>query len=238
MEIIAEIGQNHNGNMSIAEELIYSVSEVGADVAKFQLFEMSFWEKIYSKNPEIEKTWRDYHEKTCLNTENINKLNDLCNKLNIEFMCSVFDEKLIETLEKIKVKRYKIASSSIYETKLIDKLASTNKDLIVSLGKWKENKLPKINTPAKVSYLYCVSKYPTEFNDLNFSKISFDKFDGFSDHTIGLDASFIALSRGAKIIEKHVTLDKNMHGPDHEGSITPKELKKLIDFKNNLKLSL
>ena len=103
---------------------------------------------------------------------------------------------------------------------------------------WNKEEFPEINSNGKISFLYCVSKYPTQLNDLNFSNIDFSKYDGFSDHTIGLNASMIAFARGAKIIEKHLTLDKKMFGPDHEGSITPDELKILVDFKNDFKLSL
>ncbi len=238
MEIIAEIGQNHNGDIGLAKELIYSVKDSGADVAKFQLFDMNFWEKIYDNNPEIKQTWQNYHQKTCLSNESIVSLIELCDKLNIEFMCSVFNEHFIDFVENFNVKRYKLASNSIFNKNLLNKLIQTNKELIISLGHWKKNKLPNFKSKNKISYLYCISNYPTKFDDLNFNKIDFNKYDGFSDHTIGLDASYIALSRGAKIIEKHITLDKKMEGPDHEGSITPNELKKLVKFKNNLILSL
>jgi len=238
MEIIAEIGQNHNGEISKARELIYAVKEAGAEVAKFQLFDMSFWEQIYKDNVDIEKGWREYHTKTCLSYEEILELISLCKKLKIEFLCSVFNVKFVDFLETQNVSRYKVASNSIFDQKLLTKLEGTNKDLIISLGKWTNNNFPNIKTQANVSFLYCISNYPTELGDLNFSKIDFNKYDGFSDHTIGLNASMIALARGAKIIEKHITLDKTLFGPDHEGSITPDELKELVNFKRELELSL
>jgi sialic acid synthase SpsE len=79
-------------------------------------------------------------------------------------------------------------------------------------------------------FLYCVSKYPTEFSDLIFDKIDFTKYDGFSDHTIGITAPILAMSRGAKIIEKHFTLDKTMYGPDHACSMTPDELTSICKY--------
>ena len=238
MEIIAEIGQNHNGDISKAKELIYAVKDSGAEVAKFQRFDMSFWESIYKKNKNMEKEWKEYHSKTCLGIEDTNELIELCKKLNVEFLCSVFNEKFIDFLEQKNVKRYKLASNCINNLSIIKRLEETNKDLIISLGMWNKEEFPEINSNGEISFLYCVSKYPTELNDLNFSNIDFTKYDGFSDHTIGLNASMIAFARGAKIIEKHLTLDKKMFGPDHEGSITPDELKTLVDFKNDLKLSL
>ena len=170
--------------------------------------------------------------------EDTNELIELCEKLNIEFLCSVFNEKFIDYLEQKNVKRYKPASNCINNLNIIKRLEETNKDLIISLGMWNKEEFPEINSNGKISFLYCVSKYPTQLNDLNFSNIDFSKYDGFSDHTIGLNASMIAFARGAKIIEKHLTLDKKMFGPDHEGSITPDELKILVDFKNDFKLSL
>ena len=88
--------------------------------------------------------------------------------------------------------------------------------------------------PAKVDYLYCISKYPTSLSDLHFSLVDFSRYSGFSDHTVGINAALMAMSRGAKIIEKHLTLDKNLYGPDHQGSMTPKELTLINQFRNDI----
>ena len=96
---------------------------------------------------------------------------------------------------------------------------------------WNKDAFPTIQSSGGVDFLYCISKYPTELSDLNFKDIDFSKYDGFSDHTVGIAAAQIALARGAKIIEKHFTLDKNMYGPDHIGSMTPHELSDLTKFK-------
>ena len=86
-----------------------------------------------------------------------------------------------------------------------------------------------IKSKGKVDFLYCVAKYPTMPEDVNFDKIDFkDKYSGFSDHTIGMNAPLIAVARGAKILEKHFTLSKKMHGPDHQGSMEPNELRQLV----------
>ena len=90
---------------------------------------------------------------------------------------------------------------------------------------------PNYTNSGGVDFLYCISKYPTELADLNFKDIDFSTYDGFSDHTVGIAAAQIALARGAKIVEKHFTLDKNMYGPDHKGSMTPQELLDLAKFK-------
>jgi len=224
MEIIAEIGQNHNGDMELAKELISAAKENGASCAKFQLFD------AVALFPKEGNPWFDYNCKTELSRGQLHLLNEECQKVGIEFMASVFDIERIAWLEDIGVKRHKVASRSIHEKELIDALCATNKRLLVSLGMWKEEAFPQIDAPGGVDFLYCVSKYPTEFSDLHFNDVSFDRYAGFSDHTIGIEAPQIAIARGAGIIEKHFTLDKDMYGPDHSGSMTPDELKELSDF--------
>ena len=232
IEIIAEIGQNYNGDINLAKDLICAARENGADVAKFQVFDAK---KLFSRENNI---WYEYNCKNSLTREDIYSLKNECSRQGIEFMASVFDLERIDWLEEIKVKRYKIASRSINDSNLTAKLMRTSKPLIASLGMWKEDFFPIELNNYGASFLYCISKYPTEISDLNFSNIDFSLYSGFSDHTIGINASMIAMSRGAKIIEKHFTLDKKMFGPDHSGSMLPKELKEISNFRNDLISSL
>ena len=232
MEIIAEIGQNHNGDMVLAKELICAAKESGADVAKFQLFDAV---KTFGKD---NNPWFDYNCKTQLSQEKLMTLFDECKKVDIEFMSSVFNIELIDWLEKLNVKRYKIASRSIYDEALISRLLEINKPLIISLGYWKEKQFPVFLSKSEIKYLYCISKYPTELKELNLLEVDFTKYGGFSDHTLGINAAIIALSRGATIIEKHFTLDKNLYGPDHSCSMLPEELLAISNFKKELKLAL
>ena len=227
IEIIAEIGQNHNGDIDLAKKLIDLAKENGADVAKFQLYDAR---KLFP--PKSENEWFDYNCQTELKEKDVIELSKYCKKLNIEFMASVFDIERLNWLEKINVNRYKVASRSIYDKLLIERIIKTNKQILVSLGFWKKNELPNFNSK-KIDYLYCISKYPTMLEDLKIQNINFDKYSGFSDHTLGIDASCVSIARGAKIIEKHFTIDKKMYGPDHSCSMTPDELKKLSDFRVN-----
>lgn len=229
MEIIAEIGQNFNGDLALAKKMIQIVKECGADVAKFQVYDAK---ALFSKenNP-----WYDYNCKTELTKSDLVELFEECNKVGIEFMASVFDLQRVDWLEELNVKRYKTASRSIRDHDLISKLVATKKPLIVSLGMWGEEKLPEIKSGKKIDYLYCVSKYPTDLTDLHFNEVDFkNKYSGFSDHTLGITAPVTAMARGARIIEKHFTLDKTMYGPDHTGSMTPEELKQLVQFKKEI----
>jgi len=233
MEIIAEIGQNHNGDISLAKELIHAAKENGADVAKFQLYNAK------SLFPQEGNEWFEYNCQTEISRDQLNILVKECNKCGIEFMASPFDIERVQWLEEEQVKRYKIASRSIQDEALIRRICRTQKPIIASLGLWQENELPKIESPKEVSFLYCVCEYPTPLSHLNFSAVDFtNKYNGFSDHSEGTVASKIAISRGAKIIENHFTLDKKMHGPDHAGSMTTKELKDITDFRNDFQTAL
>jgi N-acetylneuraminate synthase/N,N'-diacetyllegionaminate synthase len=228
MEIIAEIGQNHNGDMNIAVELIYSAKENGADVVKFQIYDAK---KLF---PKENNPWYEYNCRTELTMDQVYRLADEAKKVDIEFMASVFDVEKISWLEDIGVKRYKIASRSINDKDLINALCSTKKPLIISLGHWNENEFPRIQAIQQIDFLYCVPKYPTPLEDVKLGSVDFTKFAGFSDHTIGITAALAAFSRGARILEKHFTLDKKMFGPDHSGSMDPGDLKIISNFRDEL----
>lgn len=232
MEIIAEIGQNHNGDMQLARRLIAEAKAAGAAVAKFQLYDAR------ALFPKEGNEWFDYNCKTELSLGDVETLARDCEREGIEFMASVFDVERVAWLEGVGMRRYKIASRSVKDRALIEAVTKTGKPMLVSLGMWDGADFPRITSPGGTDYLYCVSKYPTEMSDLHFGKVDFARYAGFSDHTIGIDAAMIALSRGARIIEKHFTLDKAMYGPDHSGSMTPAELLALSRFQNSLAKAL
>jgi len=223
VEIIAEIGQNHNGDMQLAKELINAAKENGADVAKFQLYDV---DSIFQ--PDF--CWYAAAKEAELNKEQACELAATCAQAEIEFMASVFDIERVAWSEEIGVRRYKIASRSVRNQPLLHAVAATGKDIIVSLGMWDGVGFPIVPSRARVDYLYCVTKYPAAPEDLDFLSIDFNRYAGFSDHTIGLDAALVAMARGARMIEKHFTLDRRMPGPDHAGSMEPQELAALCRF--------
>jgi len=225
-EIIAEIGINHNGDMEIAKKLIGEAKSNGADVAKFQLFD-----------PEIfcsgEESFYDDALQARLDHKQFLMLHDYCQELKIEFMASVFDTTGIAWCEEVNVKRYKIASRSIHDKELIQAIADTGKPTIASLGMYEGKGFPNLQTK-ETSFLYCVSKYPTAPEHLTFNDVDFNQYTGFSDHSIGITACQIALAKGARIIEKHFTLDKNMKGPDHICSMVPTELREIVEWNETI----
>lgn len=232
MQIIAEIGQNHNGDMGLAREMIRCAKECGADTAKFQLFDA---DAVFGKqnNP-----WYEYNRSTQLSQDQVVMLAGECRRVGIEFFASVFDSERVKWLEAVGVSRYKIASRTIHDGAVIEALAKTGKPLLVSLGIWKGIGFPVIPTDAPVEFLYCVTKYPAPLEELRLSEVDFSTYAGFSDHSLGITAALVAFSRGARIVEKHFTLDKAMYGPDHSGSMTPYELSRLHKARTEIKACL
>ena len=227
-EVIAEIGQNHNGDMEIAKRMIRVAKLSGATTAKFQLYDAK------ALFPKENNPWYEYNCATELSRIQIEDLANECANSDIEFMASVFDVSRVEWLESVGVKRYKIASRSIRDRELIERIAQTGKPLILSLGMWEGKEFPQIDSSASVEFLYCVSKYPTPLQDLRLSEVDFNRYAGFSDHSIGISAAVAAVARGARIVEKHFTLDKTLYGPDHAGSMTPEELVSLTKFASEI----
>jgi len=233
MEIIAEIGQNHNGDLNLAKEMIHAAKENGAEVAKFQLFDAK------ALFPKENNPWYKNNLNAELSREEAESLYEHCTKTGIEFMASAFDEERIGWLEAMGVKRHKLASRSIAENNLIAALEQSNKPLLVSLGHWQSENLPEIRSQGGVQFLHCISEYPTPLEKVNLSSIDFyGPIKGFSDHTIGISSCIAALAKGASIVEKHFTMDKKMDGPDHSCSITPGELLQLSRFRNDLRVLL
>lgn len=233
--IIAEIGINHNGNINLAHELIRQAAECGADVAKFQAYSVDalFGPDGEDPNPVIHTGVKPLE----FNKDQFSKIKEWCDEENIEFMCSVFDDERLQWMEELGVKRHKIASRvSKLNRPLAEKMIATGKECYMSLGfgsKMFDEDSVKVRP--NVHYLYCVSEYPTERSSINLPTVfSKDMFFGFSDHTLGIGASLAAVGRGARVIEKHFTLNKAAEGFDHICSITPDELRDLVKYSKSI----
>jgi len=218
--IIAEIGHNHMGYMRHAKLLIDEAKSCGADIAKFQAYDTEKikkpWESRYFELKLSEHTFEEFKE-----------LKEYCDKVGIEFMASAFDLEHLAWMEKIGVKRHKLASRSIYDTELIKAMEKTGKPIIASLGKLDERGVPKIKN---CEYLFCIAEYPTYMTATQFPHEFGKEFAGFSDHTIGTYWVREAVKRGATIIEKHFTLSRDLPGNDQKGSANPTDLKDFITY--------
>mgnify|MGYP005995030745 FL=1 len=216
MKIISEIGINHNGDFRKIEELIRQSAIGGADYAKFQLYDSVrvFGDESRKRN---EFTFNQVRE-----------IRDICDAHGIEFFASVFDEEKIEWCEKLDVSLYKIASRTVVkEPELCEKIIDIGKPVYVSLGMWEHDFLPFDYD--NVKYFNCISRYPTSF--LDFEKFAYDdKVVGFSDHSYGPAYALYNIAHGAKVVEKHFTLNKGMDGNDHIGSMDVSELRLMKEF--------
>ena len=220
MKIISEIGINHDGNFRKMEELIRQSSIGGADYAKFQLYDSVrvFGDESRKKN---EFTF-----------EQVKTLKEICDYYNIEFFASVFDEEKLEWCESIGVDLYKIASRTVVKEKqLCENIIKTKKPVYISLGFWEGDDLPF--KESNIKYLNCISKYPTSYSHLKKFNYS-DKIIGLSDHSYGVAYALHNISLGAKVIEKHFTLNRSDIGNDHISSMDLKELKLLREYGDQL----
>ena len=228
--IIAEIGSNWEGNLDIAKKIILECKRAGADAVKFQMWRAK---DLYSKTHPDWVTIRK-SELTFKKAEKIKKISD---NLGIEFMCSAFYPEAVQFLESLDVQRYKIASRTCllkdpFSRETLENKAKTKKSMIISMGMGGDKKkIQKIFLKNKITFCYCISKYPLEFNKINWKKAV--NYDGFSDHTMGITASilFATLKKQKMskeiIIEKHVKLE-NSKGPDASTSIDITQLSILI----------
>jgi len=228
--IVAEIASNWEGNFVKATKLIQESKNAGANAVKFQMWRAH--DLYNNKHP----NWK-FIKKSEITFEKARKLKKIADKIGIEFFCSAFYPDAIEILEKLKVKRYKIASRTCllkdpYALDTLQEKSHTKKPVIISMGMGgNRKKIEKIFSKNKKTFCYCISEYPTKITKIDWKKAI--KYDGFSDHTLGITAPLIFTilkkQHNAKniLIEKHVKLS-NSKGPDAGSSIDTEELASLV----------
>lgn len=230
MRLIAEIGINHLGSMKMAKDLIDAGVGVGVTEFKSQLFSM---QDMADLGLDESWQWWDYCKHCALTIDQHKELMEYCQKRNVLYYNSLFGKWGLKAAVELDMPVYKIPSQSLYNadgtfTEMARNVWATGKPVISSLGRHQTG-WPIPSEPNNIN-LYCVSKYPTMREDINWP--SFKELDengrlvysGFSDHTIGTEIPKEAIDLGAKVIEKHFTLDKTLYGPDQAGSATPDEM--------------
>lgn len=231
--IIAEGGINHNGNVKIAKKIVLKAAEIGSDAIKFQTFTASDLTSVKSKYYKLFK-------KLELNESQFGEISDFAKNHNIIFLSTPFSENAVDILHRLRVPAFKIASGDLTHIPLIKYASSKNKPMIISTGmatiKEVSEAVKSIKSQRndKIGIMHSVSAYPTPHNESNLKSIltlqnHFKLPIGYSDNGDNLLVPLIAVSIGAKIIEKHFTLSKKMKGPDHKLSANPKELKEMIN---------
>lgn len=222
--IIAEIGGNFCGSIPLAKKLIQEAFMAGADKVKVQLYDA---DKLYKGT-----CYYRYGKETELTYAQLLELKKFADDLPIELFASVFDVERVKWCEALGFKRYKIAARE-RNPELLEEVVATGKPVIISSDPVRSDIVFLVGVD--VDALYCVSKYPAMQTDIQFPDFSDGLFSGFSDHTIGIETALCALGRGARIIEKHFTMDRFAYGFDHLWSMTPGECKQLVKYERMLK---
>jgi N-acetylneuraminate synthase len=240
--VIAEIGVNHNGILDLALKLIDVAVDSGADAVKFQkrTLEKLYARKYLDNANAGEKTLRyllPILQQVELSDDAYYEIREYCQAHGITFICSAFDAESADFLEMLGVPAYKVASADLTNLPLLDHLASKKKPLILSTGM---SRMEEVETTVaflkkrgcEFALLHCNSTYPAAFEDINLRFMDqlrrFDVPVGYSGHERGIAVSTVAAALGACIIERHVTLDRTMDGPDHAASLEPQGFKKMV----------
>ncbi len=241
--IIAEIGINHNGKVSIAKELIDAALDSGANAVKFQKRDLnSIYKKEILENPNLDSQGLEILigvlKEVELKEEDYKEIIAYCKEKEITFLCTPWDKVSLDFLEKFNVSAYKIASADMTNFPLIKYVANTKKPIIISTGMSTFKEIEKTvdfvkNLQSEFVLLHSNSTYPSHIDMLNLSMIPYlrEKFNipiGYSGHETSILPSLTAANIGAVIIERHITLDKKMEGLDHSASLEPDEFKQLV----------
>lgn len=243
--IIAEAGVNHGGDMNVAKKLIELAAEAGADAVKFQTFKSeNLILKDVKKAPyqqkttNIEETQLDMLKKLEVSREQNLELKRYSEERNIIFLTTPFDESSLDEIDELDLPAYKIASTDTTNLPFLKKVAQKGKPIFLSTGM---TYLAEVQMALETIYEYnqdvvllqCTANYPIDDSEANLSVINtfkktFDVLVGYSDHTVGTGAAPFAIPMGAKVVEKHFTIDKSFEGPDHSASLSPDELKDFV----------
>lgn len=237
--VVAEIGNNHEGNFSLAEELVGKAAESGADAVKFQTFQTEHY--VSQTVPERFAMLKSFE----FSDEEFANLKSLAESLGLEFISTPFDLNSVDTLQPL-VSAYKVSSGDNTFYPLLEKIARQGKPIILSTGLAQipqlkyakaliEHEWACLGSSAELAVLHCVTSYPVPMDEANLAMIGLLRNElggvvGYSDHTMGIDAAVYSVAAGARIVEKHFTIDHNYSEfRDHQLSADPDELKCLVE---------
>lgn len=247
--VIAELGHNHQGNLESALKMIEAAASCGVSAVKLQkrsnkkLFTAEAYNAPYMSENAFGKTYGEHREFLEFDREEYVECGELASKLGIDFFATPFDLESVDFLEDLNVKVYKIASADLKSLPLIRHVASTGKPLIMSTGGANLDEIERavdivLKFHNNLALLQCTAGYPPSYEELNLRVIETfrERFPtitiGYSGHDSGIAMPLVAYVLGARVIEKHFTLNRAMKGTDHAFSLEPVGMKKLIrDFK-------
>ena len=241
--ILAEVGQAHDGSLGILHSYIDALSQAGVDAVKFQMHiakaESSEYEPFRVKFSYEDNSRYDYWKRMEFSLDQWHEIKKHCDDVGVEFVCSPFSNMSVDWLIDLNVQKYKIGSGEVGNFLMLEKIAKTGKEIILSSGMSSFNELDEtINFlkkfDNKISILQCTTKYPTDSKDIGLNVIEelrnrYSIEVGLSDHSGEIYPSLAAVSLGAKILEFHAVFDKNMFGPDSNSSLTISEITQLVE---------
>ena len=256
--VIAEAGVNHNGDMDLAIQLIEAAADAGADVVKFQTFKADQLATTKAAKACYQQQTTDKAEnqqamlkRLELTSDQHQQLISHCHNCDIEFLSTAFDDPSIDLLNKLNLKRFKIPSGEITNLPYLRRIGGLGKPLILSTGMANlgeiEAALAVLETAgtnrAQITVLHCTTEYPAPMAEVNLRAMqtiaqAFGVAVGYSDHTAGIEVPIAAVALGATVIEKHITLDQNLPGPDHKASLEPKEFAAMVNAIRNIEQAL
>ena len=255
--IIAEAGVNHNGKIELAKKLVDEAKKCGADAVKFQTFSAEKLVVKTAKKAEYQANNTNNNDTQFEMLKNLElsraefiELKEYCDKKQIMFLTTAFDFDSFDfIINDLRVELIKIPSGEMTNLPLLEKCARTGLPVLLSTGMAEIHEIREsinvlnANNSGAITVLHCSTEYPAPINEVNLNAMvslgrEFNLPYGYSDHTLGNLVSFAAAAMGAKVIEKHFTLDKQMAGPDHAASIEPKELAELVNGGRIIEASL
>lgn len=254
--IIAEAGVNHNGDLELAREMVRKAREAKADYIKFQTFIPRELVTGRAEKADYQKretaggsTQLEMLEKLALPEQAFVELKEYCDRLGIGFLSTPFDSRSIDFLSGLDMDYWKVPSGEITNLPYLEKISRTGKKILLSTGMselWEiQAALATLeeNGSGDVTILQCNTEYPTPFADVNLKAMKqmeeiFHRKVGYSDHTRGIEVPIAAAALGARVIEKHFTLDRNMEGPDHRASLEPEELAAMTQAIRNVERAM
>ncbi|MDB4124764.1 N-acetylneuraminate synthase [Schleiferiaceae bacterium] len=257
--IIAEAGVNHNGDLNKAKELIDVAANAGVDFVKFQTFKADDLVSKEAKKASYQinntrddnDSQYDMLKKLELSESDHTALIKYANSKGIEFFSTAFDVKGLEYLNSLGFSMFKVPSGEITNYPYLKKIASFGKPVILSSGmaslKEIDEALQVLTseglTNEEITVLHCNTEYPTPMRDVNLKAMNtirsaFNVETGYSDHTLGIEVPIAAVALGARVIEKHFTLDRSLPGPDHMASLEPNELTAMVRTIRNIEQAI
>lgn len=249
--IIAEAGVNHNGNIDLARKLIDMAADCGADAVKFQTFKAEESTGCAAEKAQYQKTndprtesQLDMIRRLELPFEKFAVLKEYCKERGIDFISTPDGSESLQCLVNLRVPLIKIGSTEVTNLPFLKEIALTGKKMILSTGMSTLGEVEQaVNAIMatgndKLQLMHCTTDYPTQIKDVNLKAMvtlrnAFQIPAGYSDHTLGFEAAVAAVTLGASCIEKHITLDREMEGPDHKASMPPEEFREYVQHIRN-----